>query len=101
MEATGKAGMTLLEPIMKLVITTPEEFFGAVTGDLSSRRAMVVGSEERGGVRIITAEAPLSEMFGYTTTLRSLTQGRANSAMEPLEYRALPPNLAKEVVEAG
>ncbi len=100
-EACRKAGIDLLEPIMKVVITTPEEFIGAVTGDLSSRRGLVVGQEERGITRIITAEVPLSEMFGYVTTLRSLTQGRANSSMEPLEYRPLPPNLAKEVVEAN
>jgi len=100
-EACRKAGVDLLEPIMKVVITTPEEFIGPVTGDLSSRRGLVVGQEERGVTRIITAEVPLSEMFGYVTTLRSLTQGRANSSMEPLEYRPLPPNLAKEVVEAN
>jgi len=100
-EACRKAGIDLLEPIMKVVVTTPEEFIGAVTGDLSSRRGLVVGQEERGVTRIITAEVPLSEMFGYVTTLRSLTQGRAASSMEPLEYRPLPPNLAKEVVEAN
>jgi elongation factor G len=99
-EACRKAGMTLLEPIMKVVVITPEDYFGSVTGDLSSRRGMVVGTEERGNTKVITAEVPLSEMFGYVTTLRSLTQGRANSSMEPLTYRPLPPNLAKEVVEA-
>ncbi len=101
MEACNKAGVTLLEPIMKVVVTTPEDYFGSVTGDLSSRRGMIVNQEERANTRIITAEVPLSEMFGYTTTLRSLTQGRATSAMEPLEYRPLPPNMVKEVVSAG
>jgi len=101
MEACHKAGVTLLEPIMKVVVTTPEEYFGSVTGDLSSRRGMIVNQEERSNTRIITAEVPLSEMFGYTTTLRSLSQGRATSAMEPLEYRPLPPNMVKEVVAAG
>ncbi|MFG0257566.1 MAG: elongation factor G [Phycisphaerales bacterium JB043] len=100
-EACRKAGMTLLEPVMKVVVTTPEEYFGSVTGDLNSRRGIVAGTEERGNTKVITAEVPLSEMFGYATTLRSLTQGRANSSMEPLDYRPLPPNLAKEVVEAG
>ncbi len=99
-EACSKAKVTLLEPIMKVVITTPDEFFGNVTGDLSSRRGMVVDQEERSGARIITAEVPLSEMFGYTTTLRSMSQGRATSSMEPLEYRPMPPNLVKEVVDA-
>ncbi|MEZ6212348.1 MAG: elongation factor G [Phycisphaerales bacterium] len=100
-DACHKAQLTLLEPIMKVVITTPEEYFGAVTGDLSSRRGMIVGSEERGNTRLIHSEVPLSEMFGYTTVLRSLTQGRATSSMEPLEYRPLPPNLAKEVAAAS
>jgi elongation factor G len=99
-DACSKANVTLLEPIMKVVITTPDEFFGNVTGDLSSRRGMVVDQEERGNARLITAEVPLSEMFGYTTTLRSMSQGRATSSMEPLEYRVMPPNLVKEVVEA-
>jgi elongation factor G len=100
-EACQKAGVTLLEPIMKVVITTPEEYFGSVTGDISSRRGMIVDQDERGNARLITAEVPLSEMFGYTTSLRSMSQGRATSSMEPLEYRPLPPNMVKEVVEAG
>ena len=99
-DACQKAGMTLLEPIMKIVITTPEDYFGAVSGDLGSRRSLIVGTEERGAVRLITAEAPLSEMFGYATTLRGLSQGRATASMEPLEYRPLPPSLAKEMAEA-
>jgi len=100
-DACQKAGLTLLEPVMKVVVTTPEEFMGPVTGDLNSRRGLIAGAEERGNTRIITAEVPLSEMFGYVTVLRSLTQGRANSSMEPLEYRPLPPNLAKEIVAAS
>ena len=99
-DACHRAGMTLLEPIMKVVINTPEDYFGSVTGDLSSRRGMVVGTEDQGANRLITAEVPLSEMFGYVTVLRSMSQGRASSSMEPLEYRPLPPNLAKEVAEA-
>ncbi len=98
-DACHKANITLLEPIMKVVVTTPDEYFGNVTGDLSSRRGLIANTEERGPVRLITAEVPLSEMFGYTTTLRSVTQGRATSSMEPLEYRRMPPNLVKEVVE--
>ncbi|MEM8835965.1 MAG: elongation factor G [Planctomycetota bacterium] len=100
-EACTKAKVELLEPIMKVIITTPDEYFGSVTGDLSGRRGMVVDQEERGNVRLITAEVPLSEMFGYTTVLRSLSQGRATSSMEPLKYAPLPANLAKEVVAAG
>ncbi len=100
-DACHKAKMTLLEPIMKVVITTPDEYFGSVTGDISSRRGMIVGQAERGNARVLTAEVPLSEMFGYTTTLRSMTQGRGTSSMEPLEYRPMPPNLVKDVVEAS
>ena len=99
-EACTAAGLALLEPIMKVTITTPEEFFGSVTGDLASRRGQINDSELRGVVRIINAEVPLSEMFGYTTVLRGMTQGRATSSMEPAEYRLMPENLKKEVLKA-
>ena len=92
--------LALLEPIMKVIITTPDEFFGSVSGDLSSRRGQINDSELRGVVRIINAEVPLSEMFGYTTVLRGMTQGRASSTMEPAEYRLMPENLKKEVLKA-
>jgi elongation factor G len=98
-EACTKAGLALLEPIMKVMITTPDEFFGSVSGDLSSRRGQINDSELRGVVRIINAEVPLSEMFGYTTVLRGMTQGRASSTMEPSEYRLMPENLKKEVLK--
>ncbi len=100
-EATRKAGLQLLEPIMKVTITTPEEFLGNITGDLNRRRAIIAGTEERGNTRIITAEAPLSEMFGYSTALRGATQGRASYAMEPLDYRPVPSNIAREILETG
>jgi len=99
-EACTKAGLALLEPIMKVIITTPDEFFGPVSGDLSSRRGQINDSELRGVVRIISAEVPLSEMFGYATVLRGMTQGRASSTMEPAEYRLMPENLKKEVLKA-
>ncbi|MCC7388943.1 MAG: elongation factor G [Phycisphaerales bacterium] len=99
--AVAKAGSVLLEPIMKVVITSPEDYIGNVTGDLNSRRGMIVDSEDRGPVKLITAEVPLSEMFGYTTTLRGMSQGRATSTMEFLEYRAMPASMAKEVIAAG
>ncbi len=98
-EACTRAGLALLEPIMKVVVVTPDEFFGNVSGDLSSRRGQIVDSELRGVVRIITAEVPLSEMFGYTTTLRGMTQGRATSTMEPATYRQMPDRLRDEVLE--
>ncbi|MCD7749027.1 MAG: elongation factor G, partial [Oscillospiraceae bacterium] len=85
-EACAKAGATLLEPIMKVVITTPEEYMGDVIGDVNSRRGQIAGQEFRNGVVIIEANVPLSTMFGYATDLRSRTQGRANYSMEPSHY---------------
>ncbi len=99
--AVQKAGSVLLEPIMKVVVTSPEDYIGNVTGDLSSRRGMIVNSEDRGPVKMVTAEVPLSEMFGYTTSLRGMSQGRATSTMEFLEYRAMPASMAKEVIAAS
>jgi elongation factor G len=96
--ACEKAGLTLLEPIMKVTITTPDQYLGAITGDLNARRGMIMGTEDRGTTCMLHAEVPLAEMFGYTTTLRSLSRGRASSTMEPLTYRDLPPNVAKEVL---
>jgi len=97
-EACTQAGLALLEPIMKVTIVTPDEFFGSVSGDLSSRRGQILDSELRGNARIITAEVPLSEMFGYTTVLRGMTQGRATSTMEPAAYRQMPDRLKEEVL---
>ena len=97
-QAVTKAGPALLEPIMKLSVTTPDEYFGTVSGDIASRRGHIVDSELRGVVRVITAEVPLSEMFGYTTVLRSMTQGRATSSMEPAEYRVMPESLKDAVL---
>ena len=98
-QACTQAGLALLEPIMKVTITTPDEFFGTVSSDLASRRGQISDSDLRGVVRIINAEVPLSEMFGYTTVLRGMTQGRASSTMEPAEYRLMPENLKQEVLK--
>ncbi|MBI1335483.1 MAG: elongation factor G [Phycisphaera sp.] len=98
-DACRKAKLVLLEPIMKVIVTTPEEFLGSVSGDLNRRRAMIVGTEERGNTRLVTAEAPLSEMFGYSTSLRGMSQGRATYSMEPLTYRQVPPNIAATILE--
>ncbi|MEM9166321.1 MAG: elongation factor G [Planctomycetota bacterium] len=100
-DAVGRAGSVLLEPIMKVVIITPDDYLGNVTGDLSSRRGMINDTEDRGHVKAVTAEVPLSEMFGYTTTLRGISQGRAASSMEFLAYRPMPPSLQKEVIASG
>ena len=78
-QACTQAGLTLLEPIMRVLITTPEDFFGPISSDLSSRRGQIVEAEIRGNTRIIHADVPLSEMFGYTTILRGMSQGRASS----------------------
>jgi elongation factor G len=98
-EVTKKAGLQLLEPIMQVSVVTPEEFFGSVSGDLNKRRAIISDTEQRGNTRVITAEAPLSEMFGYSTQLRGMTQGRANYSMEPLNYKPVPDNIAKGIIE--
>jgi elongation factor G len=98
-EAATKAGLTLLEPIMKVVVTTPEEFVGNVTGDLNRRRGIIHNSEQRGNTRVVEAEVPLSEMFGYTTELRSMSTGRASSVMEPLKYAPVPTNVKNAILE--
>jgi elongation factor G len=100
-EAVSKAGSVLLEPIMKVVIVTPEDYLGNVTGDLSSRRGMILDTEDKGMIKEITADVPLSEMFGYTTVLRGLSQGRAANSMEFKEYREMPMNLQQEVIESA
>ena len=100
-EASRKAGLHLLEPIMKVTVTVPEEFLGSVTGDLNRRRGMITEQEQRSNTRLVTAECPLSEMFGYATQLRGMTQGRASYSMEPLTYRPVPSNLASQILETG
>jgi elongation factor G len=99
-EACQKAGLTLLEPIMKIVVTTPEDFVGNVTGDLNRRRGSILSSDQRGHTRIVEAEVPLSEMFGYTTELRSMSTGRASSVMEPLRYAQVPANVKAAILES-
>src|SRR3546814_15927612 len=93
-EALAAAGSVLLEPIMKVEITTPEDYFGDVLGDVSGRRGLVQGSETVTNTRVIKAFVPLSEMFGYTTDLRSMTQGRATSSIVFDDYQQVPSNIA-------
>ncbi len=88
--ALSEKNVVLLEPIMKLEVVTPEDFLGNVTADLHSRRATIVSSEQRGHLRVVNAEAPLAEMFGYSTQVRSLSTGRASYSMEPLKYTEAP-----------
>ncbi len=97
-EAFRRADPVLLEPIMKVEVTTPSEFMGDVIGDLSSKRAQILGSDERSNATIINALVPLSEMSGYVTTLRSMTQGRAYSYMEPSHYEEVPQNIAASII---
>jgi len=96
--AVKQAGLVLLEPIMKVEVTTPDEFMGTVIGDLSSKRAQILGTEKRGNVTIIIAMVPLAELSGYATTLRSLSQGRANYYMEPSHYEEVPKNIAEKII---
>jgi len=80
-----------------LKVRTPEEYLGDVNGNISSKRGQVEGSEELGGKTIVNAKVPLSEMFGYTNSLRSMTQGRASMTMEFDHYEVVPPNVAEEI----
>ncbi len=96
--AIEAAEPVLLEPVMKVEVVTPEAYFGAINGDLIARRAVITETFIRGGDRVIECEVPLSEMFGYATQLRSLSQGRATYSMEPLRYEPMPRQLAEKVL---
>jgi len=98
-DAVSRAGMVLLEPIMTVEVTTPEEYMGDVIGDLNSRRAQIQGSKQRGKAVIITAIVPLAEMQGYVTTLRGFTKGRATSVLLPSHYEIVPQNVQAKIVE--
>ena len=97
-EAGRKAKPVILEPIMKVEVTTPDQYMGDVTGDLNRRRAMLEGMDSRNNLQVIKAKVPLSEMFGYVTQLRSLSSGRATSVMEFSHYAPAPRNIEEEVV---
>ncbi len=94
-----QAGPVLLEPIMNAEVTTPQKFMGDVIGDLSSRRAKILGTESRKNIRIITALVPLAEMSSYATRLRSMTEGRASFYMEPSHYEEVPQNITEQIIE--
>ncbi|ANN20802.1 translation elongation factor G [Amycolatopsis orientalis] len=97
-EAAKKAGPVILEPLMAVEVTTPEDYMGDVIGDLNSRRGQIQAMEERAGTRVVKALVPLSEMFGYVGDLRSRTQGRANYSMVFDSYAEVPANVAKEII---
>jgi elongation factor G len=98
-EACTRARPVLLEPIMRVEVTTPEEYMAAVFGDLNARRSQIQGSETRAGSHVIRVQVPLSEMFGYATDLRSRSQGRANFTMHFSHYAELPAAIAEEVIK--
>ena len=97
--ALPQASPVLLEPIMKLEVVTPEENMGDIVGDLNRRRGVVEGMDDRAGSKVVKAKVPLSEMFGYVTTLRTISSGRATSTMEFSNYTAAPQNVAKDVID--
>ena len=97
-DAARKADPVLLEPIMKVVVTVPEEYMGDVIGDITSRRGRLEGYDDRNGARIIHSYIPLSEMFGYATNLRSRTQGRGTYSMEPSHYEEVPKNISEKII---
>ncbi len=98
-EGAAKAGPVLLEPMMDVEVVTPEEFMGDVIGDLNSRRGNVGAMEDSPAGKVVSAEVPLAEMFGYATALRSLTQGRATYTMQPSKYAEVPQSVAQEIVQ--
>ena len=98
-EGAIKAGAVLLEPIMGVEVETPEEYMGDVMGDLNRRRGMILGMDDNAGVKVLKAEVPLSEMFGYSTSLRSQTQGRATYSMEFKKYQEAPANVTEAVIK--
>jgi elongation factor G len=98
-DGAKKAGPTLLEPIMKLEVTIPDEFMGVVIGDISSKRGKILGTDKRGRATIIKSYVPLAELSGYVTSLRSLTEGRGVSYMEPSHYEEVPQNVLKNLTQ--
>ncbi|MCH7529620.1 elongation factor G [Patescibacteria group bacterium] len=98
-DAVKRANPVLLEPIMKVEIVTPEKFMGDITGNLSSKRGQIESTEERGMLKVVNAKVPLSEMFGYITILRSMTEGRGSSTMEFDHYAVVPTNVAQTIIE--
>jgi len=97
-EVAKKADPVILEPIMKIEVVVPEEYMGDIIGDINSKRGRIEQMTDRGSAKVVDAFVPLSEMFGYTTTLRSMTQGRGSNSMEFDHYAEVPPNVAQEII---
>jgi elongation factor G len=98
-DAAKKAKPVILEPIMKIQVIVPEAYMGEVTGNVNSKRGKIESMEDRPGLKVINAQIPLSEMFGYATELRSMTQGRGSSTMEFDHYEPAPNNVAQQIIE--
>ena len=99
-DGMAKAGVVLLEPIMKVQIITPEDYFGDLMGNISGRRGTIIGTDDRNGAKVIDAEVPLSEMFGYATDLRSRTQGRGQFMMQPDHYAEVPKSVSEKIISS-
>jgi len=100
-EAVRKAGAILLEPIMKVEATTPDEYQGDLLGDLNRRRGKIASIEAKNNATSLYAEVPLSEMFGYATAIRSLSKGRAAYSMEPFRFEPVPSSIMAEIVDSA
>ena len=98
-KAAKAARPVILEPVMKMEVVTPEDFFGQVISDISSRRGQIKETSERAGMKVVDATVPLSETFGYATSIRSLTEGRASFNMEFSSYEQVPANVAQEIID--
>jgi elongation factor G len=98
-DACQKAKPVLLEPVMKVEVVTPEEYMGNIIGDLNARRGQIGDMIDRSNTKVIDAKVPLSEMFGYATDIRSMSQGRANYTMEFLHYAEVPVNILEKIKE--
>lgn len=100
-EVTKEAGLILLEPVMKVEVTSPEEYQGDILGDLNRRRGKIVSIDSKPQMAIVNSEVPLSEMFGYSTVVRSLSKGRASYSMEPLKFEEVPANILATILDTG
>src|SRR5581483_5574930 len=100
-DAFKKAGPILLEPIMKVELTTPDEYQGDLLGDINRRRGTIIGIDAKAGQTILNANVPLKEMFGYATAIRSLSKGRASYSMEPLAFEQVPNSVLTEILDSA
>jgi elongation factor G len=100
-DAAKKAAMVLLEPIMKVEVTTPDEYQGDLIGDITRRRGHIINIETKAGQISVNANVPLAEMFGYATAIRSLSKGRASYSMEPLTFEQVPNSILSTILDAA